>query len=78
MSAGIISSTPIWVPLAVGGAVAGGAAGLGYGGYRLYKLKQKVSDTPEGEEAQFTETEANIIEKIIKRLSRIVNPDEKT
>jgi len=41
-------------------------------------LKQKVSDTPEGEEAQFTETEANIIEKIIKRLSRIVNPDEKT
>jgi len=77
MSAGIISSTPVWVPLAVGGAAAGGAAGLGYGGYRLYKLKQKVSNTPEGEEAQFTETEANIIEKIIKRLSKKENPDEK-
>ena len=77
MSAGIISSTPIWVPLAVGGAAAGGAAGLGYGGYRLYKLKQKITNTPEGEEAQFTETEANIIEKIIKRLNKRGNPDEK-
>jgi len=77
MSAGIISSTPIWVPLAVGGAAAGGAAGLGYGGYRLYKLKQKITNTPEGEEAQFTETEANIIEKIIKRLNKRENPDEK-
>src|SRR5690606_20453198 len=57
MSAGFISSTRIWVPLAVGGAAAGGAAGLGYGGYRLYKLEQKISNTPEGEEAQFTETE---------------------
>lgn len=70
MSVGIISSTPIWVPLTVGGAALGGAAGLGYGGYRLYKLKQKISNTSEGEEAQFTETEANIVEKIIKRLSR--------
>ena len=76
MSAGIISSTPIWVPLAVGGAAAGGAAGLGYGGYRLYKLKKKISDTPEGEEAQFTESEAHIVEKIIKRLSKKENPDE--
>jgi len=76
MSVGIISSTPIWVPLAVGGAAAGGAAGLGYGGYRLYKLKQKISNTHEGEEAQFTETEANIVEKIIKRLGKKENPND--
>ena len=64
MSAGIISSTPVWVPLAAGGA----ALGCGYGGYRLFKLKRKLNKTPDGEEAQFTETEAKIIEKIIKRL----------
>lgn len=76
MSVGIISSTPIWVPLVVGGAAAGGAASLGYGGYRLYKLKQKISNTPEGEEAQFTETEANIIEKILKLLGKKENPSD--
>ncbi|WP_407278306.1 hypothetical protein U5817_17945 [Aromatoleum evansii] len=68
MSAGIISSTPIWVPVAVGGAAIGGAAGLGYGGYRLFKLKQKVATTGSGDEAQFTETEAKIVEQVIKRL----------
>lgn len=78
MSVGIISSTPIWVPLAIGGAIAGCTAGLGYGGYRLYRLKQKVSDTTEGEEAQFTETEANMIEKIIKRLSQKESPSGET
>lgn len=71
MSAGIISSTPVWVPLAAGGA----ALGCGYGGYRLLKLKRKLSDTPQGEEAQFSETEAKIIEKIIKRLAKKDNPD---
>jgi hypothetical protein len=70
MSVGLISSTPVWVPLAIGGAAAGGAAGLGYGGYRLYKLKKKIGATPEGEEAQFTESEAGIIERIIKRLAK--------
>jgi len=66
MSAGIISSTPVWVPLAAGGA----ALGCGYGGYRLLKLKRKLNDTPQGEEAQFSETEAKIIESIIKRLAK--------
>jgi len=74
MSAGIISSTPIWVPFAVGGAAVGSAAGLGYGGYRLFKLKQKINNTAEGVEAQFTETEAKIVEKIIKRLGKKKDP----
>jgi len=72
MSAGIISSTPVWVPLAASGA----AMGCGYGGYRLYKLKKKLSDTPEGQEAKFTETEAKIIEKIIKRITKKKAPDD--
>lgn len=66
MSAGVISSTPLWVPLSAGGAAIAGAAALGYGGYRLRKLKQKVGGTKEGDEAQFTENEAKLIEKIIK------------
>ena len=70
MSAGIIASTPIWVPLAIGGAAAGGAAGLGYGSYRIFKLKRKISDVGEGAEAQFTGIDAKIIEKVIYRLSK--------
>jgi hypothetical protein len=77
MSAGIISSTPIWVPFAIGGAASGGAIGCGYGGYRLFKLKQKIRQTAAGEESQFTETEAKIVEKIIKRLGKKKDPDSK-
>ena len=66
MSAGIISSTPVWVPIAAGGA----ALGCGYGGYRLVKLTRKLKETPKSKEAHFSETEAKIIEKIIKRLAK--------
>lgn len=76
MSAGIISSTPIWIPLAVGAAAIGGAGGLGYGSYRLYKLNKKINDTTKGEEAQFTESEATIVERIIKRMSKIKSKDD--
>ncbi len=75
MSVGIISSTPIWVPVAVGGAAGGAALGCGYGGYRLYKLKKKLAASCPGEEAQFTESEARIVEKIIKRLAKKNDPE---
>jgi len=65
MSTGAIASTPIWVPIAVGGA----ALGCGYGGYRLFRLKHKLNSTPQGEEALFSENEAKIVEKILKRLA---------
>jgi hypothetical protein len=71
MSAGIISSTPVWIPIAASGV----ALGCGYGGYRLLKLKRKLNETPDGGEAQFTKTEAKIIEKIIKRLANKENPE---
>lgn len=64
MSAGLISSTPIWVPLALGGA----AVGCGYGSYLFWQLQQKIKSTPAGEEAQFTETEAQFIERVVKLL----------
>lgn len=75
MSAGIISSTPIWVPLAAGGAVGGAALGLGYGGYRLYKLREKISETAADEEAQFSEIDAKIVENIVKRLGKKADGD---
>lgn len=70
MSAGIISSTPVWVPIAISGAALGG----GYGGYRLLKLWQKIKATPDGKEAKFSENEAKIIENIIKRLGQKNSP----
>ena len=73
MSVGIISSTPAWVPIAIGGV----AVGCGYGSYRLFRLRKKINATPVGQEAQFTETDAKIIENIVKRLSNKGAPDEK-
>ncbi len=66
MSAGILPATPIAVPVVAGAA----AIGCGYVGYRLYKLKRKLSSTSEGAEAQFTETEARLIEQVIRRLAK--------
>ena len=57
---------PVGISLAVGCAV----LGIGYGGYRIVMLNRKVTDTPKGEEAQFTENEARIVEGIIKRLGK--------
>ena len=67
MSAGLISSTPIWVPVAIGSAAVTGICGLGYGGYRLYKLKRKTRAGLHGGEAVFTEDEAWLVERLIRR-----------
>lgn len=66
MSVGLISSTPVWIPITTGCV----ALGCGYGGYLFFKLKRKVNETPEGEEAKFTDAEAKIVEKIIKLLEK--------
>lgn len=65
MSAGIIASTPVWVPVAVAGA----GAGVAFGGFRFYKLRKKLITTPEGQEAQFTEREAKVIEWLLRRIA---------
>ena len=70
MSTGIIASTPIWVPLAIGGAAVSGVVGLGYGSYKIFKLKQKITSANEGAEVEFTAMEAKIIEKLIRRLAK--------
>jgi hypothetical protein len=66
MSAGILPATPIGVPIAIGGA----AAGAGYLSYLLLRLRKKLRDLKKGEEVQFTDTEAKIIEAIIRRSAK--------
>lgn len=72
MSAGIIASTPIWIPVAVAGA----GAGISYGAFRYYTLRRKLLATPVGEEAHFTEKEAKIIEWLVCRFAKF-EKDEK-
>ncbi len=72
MSAGLISSTPMWVPVVVGGA----SLTCGYFSYRLIKLRRKVTNTPDGQEAMFTDSEALLIEHLIKRASNGQNASE--
>lgn len=66
MSAGIIASTPVWVPVAFAGA----AMGVTYGVFRFYTLRKKLVTNPEGQEAQFTESEAKVIEWILRKIAK--------
>ena len=66
MSAGIIASTPVWVPVAI----AGTGVGVSYGAFRYYGLRKKLQATPEGVEAQFTKTEAKVIEWLLRRFAK--------
>jgi hypothetical protein len=70
MSAGIISATPIWAPVAMGSA----AVGMGYGAFKYYRLRKKLTSTPEGQEAQFTEGEAKVIEKYLSLAAKRQKP----
>jgi len=66
MSAGVIASTPVWVPVALAGA----GVGVSYGAFRYYTLRKKLVATPAGEEAHFTEKEAKVIEWLIRRFAK--------
>jgi hypothetical protein len=66
MSAGILSSTPIIVPVLAGSAL----AGCGYASYRLTKLKRKLQSAKEGEELHFSDAEAKIFERFLKIMSK--------
>lgn len=72
MSAGLIASTPVWMPVAVAGA----GTGVMYGAYRYYKLRKKLLATPEGQEAQFTEREAKVLEWLLRRFAKKTNRDD--
>lgn len=62
MSVGLISSTPIWVPVAVATA----ATGVGFSTYIYIRLRKKLFSTPAGQEANFTKIEAKTIERLLR------------
>lgn len=70
MSVGLISATPIWVPVAVGGAAATSACGAGYLAYQISKLKKKGSKLQPGQEAQFTDQDAKLFKEILLALHK--------
>lgn len=72
MSAGIIASTPIWVPIALAGVV----VCMAYGAVRYFALRQKLVANPAGEEAHFTEWEANVIEWWLRRFAKKTKPND--
>ncbi len=72
MSAGIIASTPVWLPVAIAGA----CGGVSYGAFRYYGLRKKLKATPEGVEAQFTKTEAKVIEWLLRRFAKKGKSDD--
>ena len=66
MSVGMLSAAKIAVPVLAGGAV----LITGYYGYRLLKLRSKANAVRRGQEAHFTESEARLVEGVIKLLPR--------
>ena len=66
MSAGVLPATPIGVPIAVGGVT----VGAGYLAYLLLRLRKKLQRAARGDEVQFSELEAKIIEAIIRRFAK--------
>lgn len=71
MSAGLISSTPVWVPVAAGGALVTGVGGSSYLLYQINRLKKKGEGLQPGQEAQVTERDAKLVEKILLALHKI-------
>lgn len=70
MSAGIISSTPIALPVGILATLVGSA----YVWFVLLKLNRKLRKAKSGQEVVFTELEAKILELLVKWLSK-KNPE---
>jgi len=66
MSAGLLPSTPIAVPLIAIGAL----LGFIYTTYNISKLRWKLKGVQEDDEIQFSETDAKIVESVIKLISK--------
>ncbi|MCY1463021.1 hypothetical protein D9M71_808600 [compost metagenome] len=69
MSAGLISSTPIAVPIGIGLGVVS-ASVIGISVLRMRSLKRKLAAKPDGVELHFSDKEAKLVEKIIKWIGR--------
>lgn len=70
MSAGLIYSTPVWVPVTAISALIAGGGLCGYKAYHLYKIRHLVNSVAEGEEAHFTERQARVLQALVIRMSK--------
>ncbi|MFV3329893.1 hypothetical protein ACNFIA_03040 [Pseudomonas sp. NY15437] len=69
MSAGVISSTPIAVPVGIGLGVAS-AGVIGFSVLRMRNLKRKLATEQGDGELHFSDKEAKLVERIIKWVGR--------
>lgn len=65
MSAGLISATPLYVPLLIGAGGVGATGLLAYSSYQFYKLKKKLSAAIPGQEVAFSPTDARIVQRLL-------------
>ena len=70
MSVGILPATPVLVPVVAGLGLGAGGVGLTYLAYLLAKFKKKLRAAHMGEDVQFTEAEAKIIEALIRHFAK--------
>lgn len=70
MSAGLIASTPLWIPVAAGTAAAGGVGGVVYFVYCINRIKSKSTEVILGQEAPFSEREAKLVQSILLALHK--------
>jgi hypothetical protein len=69
MSAGLISATPLYVPLLIGAGGVGATGLLAYGSYQFYKLKRKLSAAVPGQEVVFTPADARIVQRLLLKFN---------
>lgn len=71
MSVGVLSSTSIVVPIAI---VGGSIAAIGAVVFVWYRFREKLNSTNNGKEAQFSEAEAKIVERLVKHIGKQLPP----
>ncbi|MEX5687876.1 DUF7693 family protein [Pseudomonas silesiensis] len=78
ISAGLISATPIAVPVGLGLAGLTGIGAIGYTAVQMRKVKHRLAEVPAGVELKFSERDAKLIEKLIKWLGnkQVMNQPE--
>jgi hypothetical protein len=73
MATGVISSTPVWMPVAC---IAATGAAISSAVLPMIRLIRKLKAIPDGQEAIFTEKEAKMIEHVLSRLAKRKKEDE--
>lgn len=71
MAVGVLSSTSLVVPIAIVGGIISAVGGVVFVWYRF---REKLSSPNNGQEAQFSEAEARIVERLVKHIGKQLPP----